>query len=52
MASIWMKASFDGTFNGDRCVVSGLDKATATKVSEALDAEFRDMHLAIEVWVD
>lgn len=50
MKQVWLKAEFGGTHNGERLLITLPDNA-ALAVAQALDAEFRDMHLAIEVWV-
>lgn len=50
MKQVWMQSHLDGTFHGDRLLVTLPDNA-ALKVAQNLVAEFRDMNLAIDVWV-
>lgn len=51
MKQVWMMTELPGTSGAPRLLVTLPDNA-ATLVAEKLDAEFRDMRLAIEVWVE
>lgn len=51
MKQVWIKTELPGTSHAPRLLVTLPDNA-ATLVAQNLDAEMRDMHLAIEVWVE
>jgi len=50
MMQVWSKSHLDGSFPANRLLITLPDNA-ANKLAVALDAEFRDMKVAIEVWV-
>jgi hypothetical protein len=51
MMQVWIKTELPGTNQGPRLLITLPDNA-ANKLAVALDAEFRDMKVAIEVWVE
>jgi hypothetical protein len=51
MMQVWIKSHLDGSNNADRLLITLPDNA-ANLLAVNLDAEFRDMKVAIEVWVE
>lgn len=50
MKQIWMQSHIDGNNHADRLLITLPDNA-ANLLAVNLVAEFRDMNLAIDVWV-
>lgn len=51
MMQVWIRTELPGTSDKPRLLVTLPDNA-ANLVAANLDAEFRDMKVAIEVWVE